>query len=189
MYGGQRWASAYSALPLNADGSLTLAADTWSRGLIGITPAQIAVGLNACLASSDDYVPSPQLFRARCLGVPDLSTVRWQLRTSADPTPFLRLVWHYLDRYAYRTENSREAQHLVEDAYGLAREHVMRGGAYPQEPVAAVEAQREVRTPASDETVRELCDRLRRRFGLPVSRAETPAAGGAAAGNGSSPGG
>lgn len=187
MYGGQRWASAYSALPVGATGELTLAADMWARALIGIAPEQIADGLAACLASCDEYVPTPQLFRARCLGVPDLSTVRWQLRTSADPTPFLRLVLHFLDWYAYRTESSREAERLVADAYGLAREHVMRGGAYLPEPVAAIEVQPEVRTPASEETVRKLCDRIRRRLGLPLSPDGTGEPDGVAAGHGSSP--
>src|SRR5690606_11443145 len=96
MYGGARWASAASALPADPDtGRLTLAADTWAQALAGISEEQIGEGLRGCLASNDDWVPTPMLFRARCLGIPSLAFVRLALRGKAgdDPGAFVREVW------------------------------------------------------------------------------------------------
>lgn len=157
IYGGARWASTYSALPEHPDtGEATLAADTWARALIGISVEQVAIGLRACLLGGDTYVPSPQLFRARCLGIPDLAAVRWmhRNRASVELTPFYRLVWSYLDPHALRIAARREADAMIADAYDLARVHVLEGKTYPAEPAALVECTPETRTPASPDTAR-----------------------------------
>lgn len=163
IYGGSRWASTYSALPEHPEtGEPTLAADTWARALAGISTEQIAIGLRACLLGGDTYVPSPQLFRARCLGIPDLAEVRWMHRNrgAIEVTPFYRLVWSYLDPHALRIAPRREADAMIEDAYDLARMHVLAGKAYPAEPVALVERQSEPRTPASEGTARAHLDAM-----------------------------
>jgi hypothetical protein len=155
LYGGARWASATSALPCNADGTLTLAASTWADVLRGIVPEQIAEGLRACVASRDEYVPTPMQFRARCLGIPSLAAVRLAIR-NREATPmsaFVRLTWSMMDGYALRQADQRRAESMIVDAYDLASEHIMRGGPLPADPVATLEQQPESRTPPSDATV------------------------------------
>lgn len=163
MYGGARWASATSALPIGADGRLTVAAETWAGALAGISGEQIAEGLRACLASLDEYVPTPMLFRARCLGIPPLEFVRLALRDGrlVEPTAFTRLVWSLIDHYALSRDDQTRAEARVEQAYKLACQHVMRGGALPDDPVEQIEAPKaEPRTPARDETVARAIEQL-----------------------------
>lgn len=172
MYGGSRWASATSTLACDEQGCLTLAADTWAQALTGISDAQIGEGLRACLASIDDYVPTPMLFRARCLGIPPLAFVRLALRDARliKPTAFTRLVWSLIDSYALAKADQQRAERIVEDAYDLACEHVMRGGTLPDEPQGAIEApQAAPRTPASASTVAESMDHIARSLGLAVA--------------------
>lgn len=167
MYGGSRWASATSTLACDEQGRLTLAADTWAQALTGITDVQIGEGLRACLASSDDYVPTPMLFRARCLGIPSLAFVRLALRDARriKPTAFTRLVWSLIDSYALGKADQQRAERIVEDAYDLACEHVMRGGELPEESVAIEPPQQPTRTPASDATVAQSMRGLRQLLG------------------------
>lgn len=55
---GHRWVSGYG----EADDG------TWLRGLRGLTPMQLANGLNACCESGDAWPPSLPVFRALCKG-------------------------------------------------------------------------------------------------------------------------
>ena len=170
MYGGARWASAASALPVDAEtGQLTLAADTWSQALAGISEAQIGDGLRACMASGDEYVPTPMLFRARCMGIPSLAFVRLSLRDNrlVAPTPFVRLVWSLIDAYAMARATQSGANRMMQDAYQLASEHVMRGGELPDDPVASIEAPKaDPRTPCTAETAQRSIDAMAQVFGL-----------------------
>jgi hypothetical protein len=79
-----------------------------------------------------------------CLGVPSLASVRSDIGVRA--TPYGRLVWSYLDGYAYRTASRDVAARMLRDAYEQARDHVMRGGALPA--VTAAIASPETSRPA-----------------------------------------
>lgn len=176
MYGGARWASAASALPMDdVTGQLTLAADTWSQALAGITEAQMGEGLRACMASGDEYVPTPMLFRSRCLGIPALAFVRLALRDRrlAEPTPFVRLVSSLIDWYAFNRSDQQRADRLVREAYHLASEHVMRGGALPDEPVASIEAPKpSPRTPCTEATAKQSIEAAAKAIGIASGEAQ-----------------
>lgn len=138
---GHRWTSAYGD-DSSADGP----AGTWAKGLAGITPAQVAAGLNACIASSDPWPPTLPEFRAKCLGIPSFAAVRMDADKAS---PFARLVWQHLDGYAYRQASSSNADRMLREAYELAREFVMLGGALPAPAAGEItEGKREAK-PAS----------------------------------------
>lgn len=120
---GHRWTSSYGDDPAGMVG------DTWAAGLVGLSGAQLAKGLEACITSSDPWPPSLPDFRARCVGVPPLASVRLDTDKAS---PFTRLVWQNLDSYRYRQAPADQADRLLREAYELAREHVMRGGTLPE---------------------------------------------------------
>lgn len=161
---GYRWTSAYGEAAEDGAGALTLAADTWARGLAGIDERAIGSGLDACLASADPWPPTLPAFRAACLSIPTLHAVRAELRKKPNaegiPSPFLRLVLSGIDTHRLRHASADATDRMVRDAYEAAREHVMRGGALPEPPAALVEAQAEARTPASPETAAAELDRM-----------------------------
>lgn len=127
---GTRWTSAYG------DNPDTGAGPTWAKGLAGVEPRQLAAGLSASIASADPWPPTLPEFRARCLGIPPVASVRLDA-TKAEP--FTRLVWQFLDGYRYRQASADQADRLLREAYELAREHVMRGGALPEPAAAEIE--------------------------------------------------
>ncbi len=160
---GHRWASAYGAEP----------SETWAKGLAGITPRQVADGLNACLRSADPWPPSLPQFRGMCFGVPELFAVRAELlahlRPGASvPSPFARLVWSMLDGYRWRQSDADKADRMLREAYEQARAHVMSGGPLPEKPVAAIEQQEAPKPkPAAPETAKAALDRLAAMLGQP----------------------
>lgn len=161
---GHRWASAYGERCDDAKGALTIAGDTWARGLSGVAETQIGVGLNAALASADGWPPTLPEFRAMCLGVPTLAAAKLAIN---DPeNRFSRLMWQRMDKFSFRQADADRAENMLRGAYELAREHVMRGGALPELPVAAIAASEETKRPrASEETVRAACADLEKLFG------------------------
>lgn len=141
MY-GNTWVSQYGAAPHGIGG------ETWSMALAGITLEQIGTGLRSALACGGDWPPSAPRFRAMCLGIPTLSTVQLALKHRQRPTPFMRLVWQHLDSSRLARAGEDKADHLIRDAYDLARTHVMSGGALPPEPAALIEKKSPERRPA-----------------------------------------
>lgn len=152
---GHRWTSAYG------DDAGASAGQTWARGLSGLAPAQIASGLDSVLASADEWPPTLPQFRAMCFGIPALAAVRAEIEAKdTRRSPFTRWVMSNIrDVYRFRTDGSR-AERMLAEAYAAAREHVMRGGELPPEPVAEIEKQPEQRTPASAETARSHLDSI-----------------------------
>lgn len=139
---GHRWTSAYGEDAEQGAGS------TWAQGLAGLSSRDIATGLRAALLSTNPWPPTLPQFRAMCLDVPTLPAVILALTTRTVVTPFMRLVWTYVDGFRLRTADADKGERLIRDAYELAREHVMAGGALPPEPAALLEQQQEVRKPA-----------------------------------------
>jgi hypothetical protein len=158
---GHKWASAYGDACEADDGKLTVAGDTWQRGLTGVTEHQIADGLESCLTSADPWPPTLPAFRALCLGIPSLAAVlrdvsSYLRRGGQDglpPAPFVRLVWLHLDTYRLRHVDSDKADRLVRDAYEIAREAVMRGEPLPEPPAAAIEAAKPEKPKPADPAV------------------------------------
>lgn len=135
MYGAA-WENDNGDAPQDDDGALTLAGEVWREGLVGITGPQLARGLQRCILSHPEWPPRIGQFRALCLDVPTLTELRLELRADAAVrSPFARLVFEHLDPYQYRMTDARHAERLLAEAYAVAREHVLRGGALP-EPAA-----------------------------------------------------
>ena len=153
---GHRWASAYGDAP-ERDGVLTVAGDTWSRGLSGLSPVQLGNGIEDCLASGEPWPPTLPEFRAMCLGIPSLFDVRQELRPgSPAPSPFARAVWSRLDGWAYQRAEAHAAERMLREAYAATRDAVMRGEPLPDEPVGILDhVKSERRAPASPEAARE----------------------------------
>ena len=123
---GLRWVKSYGADPRSGAGT------TWAHGLAGLTPAQLAVGVDACLSSADGWPPTLPEFRARCLGIPSVAFVRDDVTRAPEyRDAFTRLVWSFVDAYRIKAASADQSDRMLRDAYDLAREHVMRGGALP----------------------------------------------------------
>lgn len=124
---GHRFVSAFGDDPRNVVG------DTWARTLADLGPEDLARGLRACAFGSDDWPPTLPAFRAFCLEIPSFVEIRAALREHGGPneTGFLRLLWRYLDRYAFGRADQVRAESMLRDAYEQAREYRMSGGGYP----------------------------------------------------------
>jgi hypothetical protein len=153
-----RWVSGVGDSPERPDGTLKAQGDEWLRAIAGLSEDQIAAGLEACRLSSSAYVPTPAEFRGRCLGIPELAVVRDEIDTRTF-SRFTRLVlqggvdnhgvrWPGLDWTRYRSESAGNALRVLEQTYRRAHDHVMRGGALPDQPAAELEQERREFKPA-----------------------------------------
>lgn len=89
---GHKWLSAYGEKIEDGAGS------TWQRGLAGVSPAQVADGLRACLSREDPWPPTLPEFRRLCLPPASAqpSPDAWK-SARADPAKMpgpKRLAWH-----------------------------------------------------------------------------------------------
>lgn len=153
---GHRWTAAYGDDPERGAG------ETWAKGLAGLTPAQLAEGLSSCIATADPWPPTLPEFRARCLGIPPLASVRLDARKAS---PFTRLVWQHLDGYRYQQAPADQSDRLLREAYELAREHVMRGGALPADSPELEGPERRKPVPASPEVAAAAMEAIRQDLG------------------------
>lgn len=144
---GHRWTASFGADP-DPDG----AAGTWAKGLAGINPVQLADGLKACIASSDPWPPTLPEFRAMCLGIPSLVSVRAEVNGKGMRTPFGMLVWERIDGYQYRQVPTKDAERMLLGAYEDAREFVMRGGELPELAYPIAHEEKEVTPLTPEET-------------------------------------
>lgn len=128
---GHAWVSQYGAQPDRFSGA------EWRQTLAGLTHSQLRTGFEADRLRGAEWPPSSTSFRAMCLSVPTFATVQRDLNAK-DRSPFVMCVWGYLNSYAMRHASQDDAARMLRDAYNLAREYVIAGGALP-EPVAAIE--------------------------------------------------
>lgn len=152
---GHRWHSDRGSVPFDDHGQLTVAGRLWERQLRGLGDREIARGISASINTGDEWPPAVATFKLRCLGVPSLAAVKLEFRTrDAQRSPFVVLVWSMLDGVRYGAAIEKQADLLLQDAYLLAREHVLAGGALPvsMDVIAKEAPQKPV--PASDAIVR-----------------------------------
>lgn len=130
-----RWTTAVGTTPQKPSGELTLAGDSWSRGLAGMSDEQIRAGLNACLTRTDNWPPVLSEFRALCLQIPDFDDTRMHVTTrGVTDHPFYRLVWLKLDVQTFRSGRHFESEKALQAAYSAARKQVLRDLRYPDKP-------------------------------------------------------
>lgn len=141
---GTRWTSSYGDDPSKG------AAQTWSKGLAGLSGEQLARGLSACIACAEPWPPTLPEFRMHCVGIPPLSAVR---ADAGRQDGFTRLVWQYLDGHRYRHASCDQSDKLLREAYEQAKEFVMRGGQLPAPPAGEIEKEQKQNVPASKEQV------------------------------------
>lgn len=158
---GHAWVSQYGAAP---DG---IAAAEWRETLAGLTAAQLREGFDADRSRGSEWPTSSTRFRALCLGIPSLASVRADIehreqhRTDVAVSRFARGVWSRINVYAYRNGSGREQERILLDAYELTREFVMDGGALPVNPVGFIESPKPAqRVPASPEVAKVHLDRI-----------------------------
>lgn len=161
---GHAWVSQYGPMP---DG---LAAAEWRSTLWGMTTAQMREGFEADAIRGAEWPPSSSQFRALCMGVPSIASIREEindmLRYSSQGqgsilSRFARGVWSRIDSYAYRNATGKVAERMMREAYELTREFVMEGGTLPPDPVALVQHEKRQHTPASPGTAQAHIDRLK----------------------------
>lgn len=159
---GHRWTSAYGDDPNHG------AALTWAKGLQHMTPAQLAHGLSSALSSVDGWPPTLPEFRAMCLDIPTMASVRYRMAHPGDTvSPFMRLFWSFLNGAEYNSGDEYRCERAVKEAYELASEHVMQGKALPEPAAAAItHTRREKPVPASDDTVKHHLEQIRRQLGM-----------------------
>lgn len=157
---GRPWTNVHGVTPhkMQADGkpcptgALSVSGDTWSKALIGITGAQMAVGLEACLAEALEFPPAAGHFRGMCLGIPSFAVVKIDAtRPEQERSAFTRMTWQFLDTYAYRNANTRDGERLLRDAYEVAKEMRMRGAPLPGELLAVEDEKQPVRVASREE--------------------------------------
>lgn len=157
-----RWTAPHGESP-DALGS---SAETWAKGLAGISGQQLAEGLKACITRADEWPPTLPAFRALCLGIPPLSAIRRELASEdADRSGFAVLVWSKLDGFSFRRAEGKAADKMLSEAYDEAREYVMQGGEIPPPRVALPPPKPEPIKPASPEAVSAAMAEAKKLFG------------------------
>lgn len=165
---GSAWEQDYGDSPVDEDGRLTTAGEVWRDGLFGLTADQLHVGLQRSLLAHPEWPPRVGQFRALCMCIPTLTEIRLEERARPETlSPFLTLVRQHLDMHRYRMDDARTSERLLREAYEVAREHVLRGGALP-EPIAGylpTPQQVAPRVPPPERR-QELIDQARAELGL-----------------------
>lgn len=160
------WTSKHGISPERTQGGgLTLAGDTWSRALAGVTESQIAAAIGACMIAGEEWPPKPGEFRALCFGVPTFEDVAAQLITRrVDVSRFGRKVWEEIrDPYEFRTAPAPRQEALLRGAYARAKTWTMAGNPLPPEPIAPIEHKPEPKRFAPNDQVQaQLRDLLAR---------------------------
>lgn len=72
---GHKWISIMGD-PVDTSGELSVSAKTWQSGLTGITPQQLAKGMERATLSNSTWCPSLQEFRAMCFKRDDVPCVQ-----------------------------------------------------------------------------------------------------------------
>jgi hypothetical protein len=145
---GHAWVSQYGPLP---DG---IVAAEWRDTLKGITHEQLRAGFAEDAMRAADWPPTSTRFRAMCLDIPTMATVRLDIdrlvrallplgshghgSREVRVSRFARVVWSYINSYEFRNESGRRADRMLREAYELASAYIMDGGELPVEPVALI---------------------------------------------------
>lgn len=148
---GHAWTHVHGVSPQASDhDGLTMSGSTWAGVLAGLSGSQISKGVQACIDAGGEFPPNAPSFRALCLGIPPLATVRSELR-HGEPSPFARALWAELDAFRYRQASAEQADRMLRDAYDVVHARVMRGEPLPVDPVAEIAHEKRESKPATPE--------------------------------------
>lgn len=175
---GHKWTSAFGESPFNDQGVMTIAGDTWQRGLTGISEPAIAAGLQAALMSADGWPPTLPAFRALCFDIPAFSVVRREVSNSmlsdfqTKRSGFAKITMSRLDTYRWQRMDQDKGDRLLKEAYDEAVQYILEGGQLPDEYLAIPkETQKYVEPERTPEEVAEIgrkaqaaIDELKARF-------------------------
>lgn len=154
-------------------GQLTVAGDTWARGLAGMTGEQMARGLESCVNSGKEWPPSLTEFKMRALDIPSFAEVAADsARENARRMPFTLAVFQRIDPWSYRHAPELVAEKLLKRAYDDTVEAVMRGEPLP-EPLPEVEHKPAPPKPSNPDVARTAIEQIRAMLRPPAAD-ETP---------------
>lgn len=159
---GHAWVSQYGPLP---DG---IAAAEWRETLAGLNASQIREGFQADAMRGDHWPPSSPAFRAMCMGIPSMASVRAEVDECfgfhGDSRPivsrFARGVLARINTYNFRNGSGKDQQRMFAEAYERTREFVMDGGVLPVEPAALIERKFPESKPADPEVAKAHLDKI-----------------------------
>ena len=153
---GHRWTSALGEVPFDEQArTLTVTGALWARQLTGLHERDILAAIDY-FAGRLDWPPSLAEIRRQALGIPSFDAVKADITRHA--TPFGRMVWQYLDHWAFTRADQREADRMLRNAYDHAVERRLLGDDLPDEPEDAIEHERPVFKPATPEQVQHHID-------------------------------
>lgn len=158
---GHRWSSQYQS---DAPDVMAVLYAEWGETLAMLTPRQIAHGFRVDGARGTTWPPGSTEFAAMCFGVPTIEQVKVEARRPAEGRlqPFMRMVWSFLDGFAFARANAGQSDRMLVDAYTLARAHVLSNHAMPQPIAGVIERQApEPKTPAPPEVAAEYIEQMR----------------------------
>lgn len=128
---GDGWALRYG------DEAKGIAAETWKHGLADLSGEQLAEGFRALIRSGKGFPPTLPEFRALCMGVPAFAVAVSEMRPgNPSPSPFARLMWRFMDPYAYRQASADRARDMARDAFEAAKTFLLAGGELPEPSLA-----------------------------------------------------
>lgn len=158
---GHKWATGFGRTPSR------VTSEVWAHDLAGLTPDQVAHGLQALRSRTGEWPPTAPEFRALCLAIPSLAEIRAELtRPNTERTGFGRLVWRLLDGWSFRGATARDADRMLREAYDEARRRVLDGEPIPPAPgILSKPADPPPTRPAAPEVVELHVERMRRALG------------------------
>lgn len=130
---GSRFTTPFGVTPDGVPAAL------WRTTLGGLSEADLRTGIAALMASGEDFPPSAPAFRALCLEVLSADEVRADLRRQNEERhPFTRMVWMFMDTFAFTQGDDWKAREALTAAYAAARKARMEGHPLPPRPKAAL---------------------------------------------------
>lgn len=153
---GNGWVSQWGDDPDSPTGAV------WAKGLAGMRAEDIRTGVSACVTAGGKWPPTLPEFRARCLRIPSFAEFKLDVDKAM---PFSRLVWQYLDAYAYRQASADRAERMLREAHEVASQHRMLGYTLPAEPAGLLTVPAGP-VPSNPEHARRCIEELRKLLGL-----------------------
>lgn len=122
---GNKWTAAHG------DDFVAGAGPLWAQQLAGLSRADIARGLD--VTTRDAWPPSLAEFKAACMGVLSMAVVNLERAGPAsEQQPFTILVGQFIDSYAWRMDDPDQRRRRLQEAYDMAKAHVVGGGRMPE---------------------------------------------------------